>query len=408
MTTAGASRKMELGKTAKAPCFACLMRIFVPLIALLALSGFASAQTPQISAIQNAAPLAVSSDSLARGELISIYGSHLSTGVTMEYVPPTAALTMDGTSVNIGGLAAPILFISPTQLNVQVPFEIPAGVPSLNVTVTVGTLKSPPFLIAVAMSDLGLFSAQGIDRPSASNTVILRTAPGDMLVLEATGLGAVSPAVASGTIPAGSASNALATPLVTINSAPAVVLSASYAGVGLYKITVTVPASADTGSVTVVLGANGGAIGPTGATGASGPAGAAGSAGPAGEPGPAGSAGSQGPAGPAGPTGSLTSVTNYSASTRYSQGSIVFYQGSTYQSSANANVGHVPSNGAPWTMIAQQGAAGSTGAAGATGPTGVGLPGITGATGATGATGSLAPVTVFDPGNPYSQGSVVF
>jgi uncharacterized protein (TIGR03437 family) len=159
----------------------------------------------------------------------------------MEYVPPTAPLTLDGTSVNIDGLAAPILFISPTQINVQVPFEIAAGVPSLNVTITVGTLKSAPFLMAMATSDVGLFSAQGINGPSATNTVVVHTTPGATLVLQATGLGAVSPAVASGSIPSGTARNVLATPPVTINGAPAVVLSATYVGVGLYTVAVTCP-----------------------------------------------------------------------------------------------------------------------------------------------------------------------
>jgi uncharacterized protein (TIGR03437 family) len=318
------------------------IRILVLAIAPPAAARFAAGQAPQISAIQNAAPLAQPNGKVARGELIGIYGSNLTNGVALEYLPPTAPLTMAGTSVHIGGLAAPILFISPTQLNVQVPFEIPAGAPSLNVIVTVGTLTSAPFLIGVATSDLGLFSAQGTYTPSAADTVAVTKAPGDTLVLEATGLGAVSPAVASGTVPSSSASNALATPPVTINGAPAVVLSATYTGLGLYTIAVMVPASADTGSVTVVLGGIAGAIGPTGPTGATGPdgpigatvpsgpdgaTGSPGPVGPVGGPGPAGSPGrpgSPGATGPTGATGTLTPVTNYSSSATYNQGSVVF------------------------------------------------------------------------------------
>jgi uncharacterized protein (TIGR03437 family) len=229
---------MELAKNANTPLGT---RILVAVIALPAMASLAAAQTPQISRIQNAAPMATPSGSVARGELISIYGSDLTNGVTLESVPPTAPLTLAGTSVHIGGLPAPILFISPTQLNVQVPFEIPAGVPSVNVTVSVDTLTSAPFLSSVAAADLGLFSAQGIHGPSAANTVIVHTTPGATLGLEATGLGAISPAVASGSIPSSGASNALATPQVTINGAPAVVLSATYAGLGLYAMTETVP-----------------------------------------------------------------------------------------------------------------------------------------------------------------------
>jgi Magnesium chelatase, subunit ChlI len=113
----GTHAQMELAKNANTPLGT---RILVAVIALPAMAGLAAAQTPQISRIQNAAPMATPSSSVARGELISIYGSDLTNGVTLESVPPTAPLTLAGTSVHIGGLPAPILFISPTQLSVQV------------------------------------------------------------------------------------------------------------------------------------------------------------------------------------------------------------------------------------------------------------------------------------------------
>jgi len=230
-------------------------------VALLAVAGFAEAQTPQITGIKNAAPLVTSTGNVARGELISIYGSNLTNGVTLESFPPTAPTSVGGTSVKIGSLAAPILYVSPTQINVQVPFEIPAGVPSVNITVTVGTLTSAPFLMSVVTSDLGMFSAQGgLYLPVSANTALVNATPGTTLTIAATGLGSISPAVASGTVPVSDSSNALATPSVTINGASAQVLSATYVGLGVYAITATVPQSADTGSITVVLGGAVGAI----------------------------------------------------------------------------------------------------------------------------------------------------
>ena len=231
-------------------------------ILLLALAGFASAQTPKIAGITDAAPLVPPTGNLARGELISIYGSNLTNGAILASFPPIAPLTLAGTSVNIGGIAAPILYVSPTQLNVQVPFEIAAGVPSVNVTITSGTQTSAAFLMGVTTSDLGLFSAQGVIKPSSANTVVVTAAPGSPVVLSATGLGAISPAVASGTTPTPGLSNALAIPAITMNGALANVLSATYDELGLYTITVAVPAGADTDSVTVVLGGTAGAIGP--------------------------------------------------------------------------------------------------------------------------------------------------
>ncbi len=349
------------------------------------------------------------SGNVARGELISIYGSSLTNGITLESFPPSAPVSLAGTVVTVGGQAAPILYISPTQINVQVPFEIPAGVPSVNITVSSGALTSAPFLVGIATQDLGLFAA-GFSLPSAANTAIVSAAPGTLVSLVATGLGSISPAVPSGTNPAGS-SNALAVPTVIMNGVSAVVQSAAYSSLGVYTILATVPASADTGLITVVLGGSaGGSAGPTGPTGpagaagiagpsgpsgATGPAGATGPQGSAGTPGPQGNQGADGPAGavgatgPTGATGNLSQLTTYSGATTYSQGSVVFYQGSTYQSLTNNNTGALPTNGAPWTLVAQQGSTGAVGATGAVGPTGVG--GATGAVGATGAQGTAGP-----------------
>ena len=388
---------------------------------------------------------------MARGELISIYGSNLTNGATLASFPPSAPLTLAGTSVSIGGTAAPILYVSPTQVNVQVPFEIPAGVPSVNVIVTSGTQASAAFLMGVVTSDPGLFSAQGVTPPSSANSVVVTAAPGSPVVLSATGLGAISPAVASGTTPTPGLSNALAIPTVTINGALASVLSATYDELGLYTITVTVPDGADTGSVTVVLGGTAGPAGPAGPTGpagSSGPAGPVGATGPTGPIGPTGVQGLQGPAGTqgapgaAGPigatgaTGSLTQVTSFDPGTTYNLGNVVFYQGSSYQSSTNGNTGNLPTGGPPWMLIAQQGAtgpAGATGLTGATGPTGAvgptgaigatglqgiagttgpqGIQGIQGVAGATGATGPVGPTGItfqgaFAPGT-YNLNDVV-
>jgi hypothetical protein len=119
--------------------------------------------------------------------------------------------------------------------------------------------------------------------------------------------------------------------------------------------------------------------------GATGPAG---NNGPTGPTGPSSTAGSNGTNGA---TGSLSPVTAYNPGATYSQGSVVFYLGSTYQSSANTNVSNVPTNGAFWTLIAQQGGTGTTGQTGALGPRDpTGPAGPAGPTGPTGPTGSGA------------------
>lgn len=149
-----------------------------------------------------------------------------------------------------------------------------------------------------------------------------------------------------------------------------------------------------------IQGAQGiqGPMGVTGAQGNAGPqgaAGAAGASGPSGPAGPAGPTGNTGPAGPAGSTGAMGTigaVTNWSASTNYQVGQVVFCNacstgGSTYIALA-VNMNQDPStNSSIWQMIAQAGAIGPVGAIGPTGP--AGATGPTGAPGSTGATGSI-------------------
>jgi hypothetical protein len=136
-------------------------------------------------------------------------------------------------------------------------------------------------------------------------------------------------------------------------------------------------------------------------TGATGPQGPAGPQGVQGVPGVSGAIGPVGPAGVTGATGAtgatgyLSQVTTYNAGTNYAQGSVVFYAGSTYQSSINSNTGNIPSAGAPWTLIVEAGATGAVGPQGIQGIQGIqgatGLQGPQGATGTTGNTGSVGP-----------------
>src|SRR5580698_11066506 len=113
-------------------------RIAAVSVAMLAMAWAAAAQQPQISGIADAAPLAEPTGNIARGELIAIYGFNLANGIGSAFVPVSPTLSLAGASVTIGGIAAPLTYASPTQLDVQVPFEISAGTLTANVVVTVG------------------------------------------------------------------------------------------------------------------------------------------------------------------------------------------------------------------------------------------------------------------------------
>ncbi len=100
--------------------------------------------------------------------------------------------------------------------------------------------------------------------------------------------------------------------------------------------------------------------------------GAAGAAGPAGSQGAAGSAGTQGATGPQGSTGpsGLRWLGVYNASTGYVSGDAVAYNGGSYVSQSDVNVGVVPGAGPQWALLAAQGAVGTNGTNGTSGVTG--------------------------------------
>src|ERR1035438_9932733 len=167
-------------------------RVF-PFFVLFGLVGFLQAQ-PSISIVSNAAANSVSTGNVARGELISIYGSNLAASLGSAFAPTSPVLSLGGASVTIGGLAAPLTYASPTQLDVQFPFEIAAGVPSVNLTVTVGGATSAPYMLNVVSQDFGLAYAQvgtQIFNVSQPNTAIVVASSGSQIALVAFGLGSV-------------------------------------------------------------------------------------------------------------------------------------------------------------------------------------------------------------------------
>jgi uncharacterized protein (TIGR03437 family) len=162
---------------------------------------------------------------------------------------------LDGVQVRIGGKAAFIYYVSPTQINVQAP-DVAAG--SVPVTVTDGNgnttsatvtvvQQSPAFFLwagkyAVATHrDYSLAVASGTF--PGSQTVAAK--PGEVLILWATGLGPTNPPVPAGIQVPGDQLYATAPVEVTIGSEPAQVfgaaLSPGYAG--LYQVAIQVPGS---------------------------------------------------------------------------------------------------------------------------------------------------------------------
>lgn len=172
--------------------------------------------------------------------------------------------SLDGVSVTINGAAAYPFFVSPRQINVLTPTNMPAGSP-VQVVVNDNGMTSTTLLVPTSPFGPALFMQSGNKYAVAqhgdgtlvgpkSGTVTPASA-GETIALYATGLGATNPATPNGQTLTGPALLAVS-PSVLIDGVP---ISVSYAGLiapGLYQVNAVVPAGLSSGdhNIYVVMG----------------------------------------------------------------------------------------------------------------------------------------------------------
>jgi uncharacterized protein (TIGR03437 family) len=201
---------------------------------------------------------------LAPGTLVQISGSGLAAGSAA--APPNAPLpfVLNGTRVFIGGVAAPISAVSPTQISAVIPNGLKTAM-QYQVVVSANDALAAPDSIqltstapGVAASSGGIATAAHPDGSAVTQTS--PAAPGEAITLTAAGLGLTDTPVSDGTAaPSAPLANALSGPAVTVDGAPAVVAFAGLkpGSVGIYQIVFTVPADAKNGDLTVVVSQEG-------------------------------------------------------------------------------------------------------------------------------------------------------
>jgi uncharacterized protein (TIGR03437 family) len=202
----------------------------------------------KITAVSNAAsgqPVA------APGMYLSIYGSALAppgTNLASSTSPLLPALA--GVSATIDGIPAAVEYASPTQVNILMPFETPAGTAVLGLSNN-GQVASYIFPVTLAAPGIFVDSANGL-LAGAENA-----ARGAEIAFYITGQGDVSPAIASNTpvAPPATAPKPLLPVSVTIGGVPATVIysSLAYTYEGLTQINVFVPTSIAPGPQKVVV-----------------------------------------------------------------------------------------------------------------------------------------------------------
>jgi uncharacterized protein (TIGR03437 family) len=141
---------------------------------------------------------------VAPGALISIFGSSLAT-VTQSAAALPLGTNLAGSSVTIGGKPAPLVFVSPGQINAQVPYET-AEAQTVPVVVTVNGVASVPANVAVTGAAPGIFqfgqrravvqnadySVNTAENPAAAESYVIAYLTGAGRVDNAVGTGAAA------------------------------------------------------------------------------------------------------------------------------------------------------------------------------------------------------------------------
>jgi uncharacterized protein (TIGR03437 family) len=208
---------------------------------------------PADGAINAAAPQAA----LSPGELFSIYGVNLAAQAQQPLLLPLPA-TMAAASVQIDGFDAPLVYVSPLQINAQVPWEVAPGSATLTVTHAGVTASQTVTIAAAGPAIFTLYGSQAAAARNQDYSVNSQDNPapaGQAILLFGTGLGAVSPAVPTGTAASGDTlSYVSAKVTATVGGALADVLFAGLAPgfAGLWQVNVTLPTGM-TGAVPVIV-----------------------------------------------------------------------------------------------------------------------------------------------------------
>jgi uncharacterized protein (TIGR03437 family) len=206
----------------------------------------------------------------AAGSYIEIYGSNLA-GATRawtseDFSDRRAPTALEGVTVTVDGKPAYINFVSPSQVNVQVPAGVPAG-RAVPVVVSYGGASSAAAMLEIRETAPGLLAPASfkvedrqyvtalhygtgafVSNGSVPNVPAAPAAPGETLTFYGIGFGPVTPGEVAGEIAEGTTNMTLPVEF-RFGDIPAQVLYSGLAPglVGVYQFNVVVPADAPRG-----------------------------------------------------------------------------------------------------------------------------------------------------------------
>ena len=133
--------------------------------------------------------------------MISIYGQNLASVVSP---PPTVPLptAMNGTQVSFGHMLAPLFYVSPTQINAQIPFELdPSKQYYVFVSANGKVTAAQSITLSQAIPALATYmdgTLEAVHLDYSDITAASPAQPGETIVMFLVGMGPPTGAVASG------------------------------------------------------------------------------------------------------------------------------------------------------------------------------------------------------------------
>lgn len=226
--------------------------------------------SPIINAVVSAGAFGGYSGVAAPGSFVEIFGTGMAgtsrDWTNADFQGSAAPMSLDGVSVTVGGVAAFVSYISPTQVNAQIPEGVPASA-TVPVVIRYQSRASNSFNLQLNSREPGLLAPAGfrvagkqfvaafhgnsnslVSGGSIPGVPAAPAIPGETLVLYGIGFGPLRQGSVAGQIASGTSSLAAAF-TVSIGGIPAQVQYAGLAPglVGIYQFNVVVPANTPLG-----------------------------------------------------------------------------------------------------------------------------------------------------------------
>jgi uncharacterized protein (TIGR03437 family) len=157
--------------------------------------------------VNGASFLPVPPNRVAPGSIVSIFGRRLAPGAASATQLPLPRTLLDpavSVTATVGSntFLMPLFFVSPTQINAQLPIELPAF-STATIIARVGDRQSEPLRLELSHSETGIFlygqnRALALNQDGRLNTIGEGAARGSVITVFLTGQGELSPSIPTG------------------------------------------------------------------------------------------------------------------------------------------------------------------------------------------------------------------